>query len=68
MNEITGEAGTPGSQWKWDGKIVGKGSLTLVEYNTNDFIRNRLVFEYPHQIESSDLWLFEEKEGNLEIY
>ncbi len=62
-NEITGEAGTQGSQWRWDGKIVGKGSLTLVEYSTNDFIRNRLVFEYPNQMESSDLWLFEEKDG-----
>jgi hypothetical protein len=62
-NVITGEAGTPGTTWNWDGKITGKGSLTLVDFKKNDFIRNKLVFEYPNQMESEDLWLFEYQKG-----
>lgn len=62
-NMITGETGSPGTKWKWDGKITGKGSLTLVDFKKNDFIRNKLVFEYPNQMESEDLWLFEYHNG-----
>lgn len=62
-NQITGETGIPGMKWAWDGKKTGKGSLTLVEFKKDDFIRNKLVFEYPNQMESYDLWVFEEKNG-----
>lgn len=62
-NKINGEAAVPGMKWSWDGKKTGKGNLTLVEFKKNEFIRNRLVFEYPNQMEADDLWLFEEKNG-----
>lgn len=62
-NEITGYAAVPGMKWSWDGKKTGKGSLTLVEFKKNEFIRNKLVFEYPNQMVADDLWLFEYKDG-----
>lgn len=62
-NKITGEPTVPGMKWSWDGKKTGKGNLTLVEFKRNEFIRNRLVFEYPNQMEADDLWIFEEING-----
>lgn len=62
-NQITGEASVPGMKWSWDGKKTGKGNLTLMEFKNNEFIRNRLVFEYPNQMEADDLWIFEEING-----
>ena len=62
-NKITGEPTVRGMKWSWDGKKTGKGNLTLVEIKRNEFIRNRLVFEYPNQMEADDLWIFEEING-----
>ena len=62
-NKITGEPTVRGMKWSWDGKKTGKGNLTLVEFKRNEFIRNRLVFEYPNQMEADDLWIFEEING-----
>jgi hypothetical protein len=60
---ITGALGMPGSKWTWEGKKTGKGSMTLLELSKPDWIINKLVFEYPHQMESLDLWFFREEEG-----
>lgn len=61
---ITGSPGMSGSKWTWDSKKTGKGSMILLELSDHDWIIYKLVFEYPNQMESLDLWFFrEEKDG-----
>ncbi|MFN0048944.1 MAG: SRPBCC family protein [Cytophagales bacterium] len=56
---IEGEAATVGSKWSWDGKKVGKGSLTILALEPGKSIKSSLVFLVPMQSQASDTWKFE---------
>ncbi len=65
---ITGEPGTVGHEWTWNGDIIGKGKLTIVEINTYESITNKLEFYEPRKAEAKDIWLLERtEEGNTKI-
>ncbi len=56
---ITGEAGTSGHKYAWQGKKVGMGSLTLLNKD-NRHIHFELEFLKPWKAKAKDNWLFEE--------
>lgn len=65
-SELSGNPpGEIGSRWSWEGKEVGKGSLTLVEFVPNESIKGKLEFLAPFEAQSWDLWKFQEMEGGM---
>lgn len=56
---IEGTPATVGSKWSWNGKEVGKGSLTIMALDPNKSIQSSLVFEAPMQSSAQDTWKFE---------
>lgn len=65
--ELEGQAGEPGQKWSWDGKVVGKGSMTLVETVPNKMIKSELKFVEPFEAKSWDLWTFKPVQGGTEV-
>lgn len=57
-NTITGEAKQVGQKWAWEGKVVGKGSMTIGELQTNKSITLQLNFEAPMQDQAANSLLF----------
>lgn len=55
---ISGIQGEVGSSWSWDGEILGKGSLTIVDLVPDRAVRSKLVFREPREMEADDLWEF----------
>lgn len=55
---VSGVQGEVGSSWSWDGKILGKGSLTIVDLVPDRAVRSKLVFREPREMEADDLWEF----------
>lgn len=58
INTISGNAGTPGHKYAWEGKKVGIGSLTLRDID-NSHIHFDLQFLKPWKSKAKDNWLFE---------
>ncbi len=56
---FSGEAGTVGSKWNWEGEKIGTGSLTIEEIVPNQSIRSKLVSVAPQPMEAIDNWRFE---------
>jgi len=56
---FTGEAGTVGSKWDWEGKVIGTGSLTIEEIVPNQSIRSKMVSVAPQPWAATDNWKFE---------
>jgi len=56
---FTGEAGTVGSKWNWEGKVIGTGSLTVEEIVPNQSIRSKMVSVAPQPWAATDNWKFE---------
>ena len=57
-NKITGDPGSAGHKYAWEGKKVGVGSLTLI--NSDDrHIHFDLEFFKPWKSKAKDNWLFE---------
>lgn len=46
-NEITGPVAAVGSKWAWDGKELGKGSLTIQEVEKDHSVHSKLVIIAP---------------------
>jgi hypothetical protein len=57
--EISGTPATKGHQYKWDGKKIGAGSLTLRDIDSKH-VHFDLEFIRPFKSRASDNWLFEE--------
>jgi len=55
---ISGIEGQVGSSWSWDGDVLGKGSLTIVDMVPGRALRSKLVFEAPQYMEADDYWQF----------
>jgi hypothetical protein len=60
---VTGEPGKPGHQLSWNGKKLGKGSLSIRIAASNGFLNGDLVFEEPFKATAKDDWSFEEKDN-----
>ncbi|MGK2861640.1 MAG: SRPBCC family protein [Chitinophagaceae bacterium] len=58
IKTITGTAGTPDHKYAWEGKRVGKGSLTLRNINNNE-IHFDLEFLKPWKAKAKDNWRFD---------
>ena len=58
-----GEPGKPGMKMQWKGKVIGEGSLTLVDATPHSEIIGHLQFFKPFVSQSRDRWVFEEKDG-----
>jgi len=56
---FSGESGTVGSKWNWDGKVIGVGSLTVEELVPNQSIRSKMVSVSPQPWAATDNWKFE---------
>lgn len=56
---FTGESGTVGSKWNWEGKVIGTGSLTVEEIVPNQLIRSKMVSVAPQPWAATDNWKFE---------
>lgn len=56
---IEGEPATVGSKWSWNGKELGKGSLTIMYLEPGKSITSNLVFVEPFQSTATDSWKFE---------
>jgi len=56
---FTGESGTVGSKWNWEGKVIGTGSLTVEEIVPNQSIRSKMVSVAPQPWAATDNWKFE---------
>jgi hypothetical protein len=65
--ELSGEPGSIGQKWSWDGEIVGKGSMTMVEIIPNKMIKSKLEFKEPFEAWSWDLWSFQPVRGGTKI-
>lgn len=57
-NTITGTPKSPGHQYRWEGKKVGVGSLTINSID-NKHIHFDLEFFKPWKSKAKDNWLFE---------
>lgn len=57
-NTITGTPKSPGHQYRWEGKKVGVGSLTINNID-NKHIHFDLEFFKPWKSKAKDNWLFE---------
>lgn len=58
-NVIVGAPMTEGSSWRWEGKVIGAGTLTIVKLEPNRLIESDLVFKAPMQSTADDSWQFE---------
>jgi hypothetical protein len=58
---ITGQAGTIGHEQLWDGKINGKGSMTLISLNENNNLEMKLKFIEPDPMEAIAKFTLEDK-------
>ncbi len=58
IKTITGTAGSPGHKYAWEGKKVGKGSLTLIEMNNQEILFD-LEFLKPWKTKAKDNWRFD---------
>jgi uncharacterized protein YndB with AHSA1/START domain len=64
---VTGEPGTVGMSWSWEGEQVGVGSMTLADVEENRSIHSKLVFEEPMQSEADDYVLLEPTEEGTKV-
>jgi hypothetical protein len=58
-SSFSGESGTIGSRWDWEGKKIGTGSLTVEDIVPNQSIRSKMVSVAPQPWAATDNWRFE---------
>lgn len=56
---LTGTIGEVGSKWAWNGKIVGKGSMTLTSKEPEKQATFKLQFDEPMESVSENNFIFE---------
>jgi ribosome-associated toxin RatA of RatAB toxin-antitoxin module len=56
-NTFEGEG--KGASWAWDGKVVGKGKMTIEELVDNQRIKHRIDFFKPMTTTAKNEWTFE---------
>lgn len=66
-NTITGEPGAVGSSWSWEGREVGKGSLTIEYITPNQSIQSKLEVKAPWEAVATDTWKFEATENGTKV-
>jgi hypothetical protein len=64
---FNGEAGTIGSRWDWEGKVIGTGSLTVEEIVPNQSIRSKMVSVAPQPWVAMDNWRFEASANGTKV-
>ena len=65
--EISGEAGTVGSSYEWEGnEDVGEGVMTITEVS-EDTVKIKLKFEEPFESESPTYYAFKDVDGKTEV-
>jgi hypothetical protein len=65
--EITGAPATPGHKFKWEGKKIGVGSLTVKSASPYKSINLDLEFIKPFASKANDNWTFEENNGSTKV-
>jgi hypothetical protein len=66
-NTITGTGQQKGQRWAWEGKVVGKGSMTLTEATENKSVSYALKFEEPMQSEALNTLALEVSNGGTKV-
>ncbi len=65
--EISGEAGSVGSTYEWEGnEDVGEGIMTITDVS-EDTVKIRLMFEEPFESESPTYYAFKDLDGKTEV-
>jgi uncharacterized protein YndB with AHSA1/START domain len=64
---ITGEPGTVGSSWQWDGEEIGSGKLTIAAITPPQSIHSTLEFIKPWESSATDDWKFEATENGTKV-
>lgn len=65
--KITGEAGSVGSKYEWDGnEDVGEGVMTITEVS-DDTVKIHLMFKEPFESESPTYYAFKDVDGKTEV-
>jgi ribosome-associated toxin RatA of RatAB toxin-antitoxin module len=66
-NTVSENSKGVGAVWSWEGKKVGKGSLTIEKAVENKSLETKLVFTAPRQDEGKGYWTFEETDGKTKV-
>ncbi|MFQ5629996.1 MAG: SRPBCC family protein [bacterium] len=66
-NTITGEAGTVGSSWAWEGEEIGAGSLTIEKIEPNQSIHSAFVSKKPFEGTASVDWTFQATDSGTKV-
>jgi hypothetical protein len=64
---VTGEPGTVGMTWSWEGEVVGVGSMTLAAVEEGRSIQSKLVFKEPMTSEADDYMILEPTENGTKV-
>lgn len=64
---LEGELGQVGSSYHWDGKELGKGSMTIVALEPYSKITEKLRFIEPMQSEADDWYVLEPTENGTKL-
>ncbi|MCA9740656.1 MAG: SRPBCC family protein [Deferribacteres bacterium] len=64
---ISGQPGTVGHSWEWDGKQIGSGKLTFAAITPPQSIHSKMVFYRPMEGTATDDWTFESTEGGTKV-
>lgn len=51
-------------KWSWNGEIIGKGELSIIEKEQNKMIKSQLKFISPQEIASDIYWHFDVIDSN----
>ena len=64
---FSGDVGTVGASWAFEGEVTGTGLLTVEELVPDAYMRSRLEFTAPQTMTSADIWHFEGKGATTEV-
>lgn len=64
---VTGEAGSAGATYAWNGAEIGAGKMTTMQMEPGKSIKSKLEFIEPFQNECDVFWNFEPAEGGTKV-
>lgn len=64
---INVEPGFVGSNYSWEGEIIGSGKMTILNFDPNKRIESKIEFFSPRQTSSDVIWTFEEGENGTRV-
>ena len=65
--EIKGKLRQKGSSYSWDGRVIGIGSLTLVNVEPGKMVENTLTYKKPFESIAKDYWTFETTDKGTKV-